>query len=328
MPRVRLSSLVLLLFAGGCFRSLSGATLEATPATFDAKMQAARPGDIVLCRAGSYARWANKSYPSGTSSLAITVKAFPGEKPVFENITLYSSAQAYLVFDGIKFDARRVWNEAFQAGNGAHHISLLNSEITGAGGASGLAIGANDCVIRGNDIHHNGVRASYDHGIYTWGLRNLFEGNSIHHNAAYGIHNYSMGLHPNGQNIFRRNHVWANGTAGGPQNLYAIIVTHSDGTFVEYNTIDGGGTGGIALYYGSKNCRINNNSVIGNSTPWFDLETGADCTGTANHNKVNPSKVVIRSPAAFIATDNSLTAPGASGGQPPVVPAPTGVTVR
>jgi len=160
-------------------------TAEAPLRTVQAAVRAARAGDVIVVRGGTYAEAVGWGLNRGTASRPIVLQSAPGER-VQVSGTLIMSSPDYWTVRGIRF----VHNAAVQkTGQAVVLISggvgwrFRNNEVTGSTGVANLLVNATtangdaatlrnaaprDYQIAGNCIHDN--RASgpqgTDHNIY------------------------------------------------------------------------------------------------------------------------------------------------------------------
>jgi hypothetical protein len=109
--------------------------------------RALQPGDTILVRGGTYysPSGAGESWApsvSGTASAPITIKAYPGEVPVFDGQASVGQAfvlsgVSYLTFDGLTFTKYHpVGNGVMIVSAVSHHIVFRNITATANAGAS------------------------------------------------------------------------------------------------------------------------------------------------------------------------------------------------
>ena len=138
-------------------------------------MESLRPGDTLLLRGGVYTEEVTgMSLSKGTPSAPITVRAYPGERPILRGLlAMYSSD--YWILDGLNV----TWAPGSErSSHGEHMVKMIdganwritNSEIWGAQAYSALLIGgtSRNWRVDHNFIHdtvptHDG---SQDHLIY------------------------------------------------------------------------------------------------------------------------------------------------------------------
>ena len=121
-----------------------------------------RPGDTVLVRGGSYHEpgagniW--QPTVSGTAAAPITVKAYPGEVPVFDGDrsgmqSFVLSGVSYIVVDGLTFTRYAPNGNGVLIISNAHHITVRNITMSGNVGVTQndhdvyISHGSSDIVI-------------------------------------------------------------------------------------------------------------------------------------------------------------------------------------
>jgi hypothetical protein len=123
--------------------------------TIQAGLNAARAGDIVTVRPGTYAEALVTKF-SGTSSARITVRSANGRGSVLitKASRLLTPNHAYNTFEGLIFDAQYAFADIISVGNGADFLVLRNCEVRRTtldcidiGNADGI-------LIEGCLIHH------------------------------------------------------------------------------------------------------------------------------------------------------------------------------
>ncbi len=124
-----------------------------------------KPGDTVLVRGGTYVTSdgaADTWTPSisGTASAQITIRAYPGETPIFDG---QRTTQQFLVLAGVSYltiegltvrDYQPVGNGVFIVADSSHHITIRTVTATGNSGADSstdqflyVASGSHDILI-------------------------------------------------------------------------------------------------------------------------------------------------------------------------------------
>jgi hypothetical protein len=176
-------------------------------------LAAARPGERVLVRAGTYSGVVGAGpnagspgpavygSPKGLPGAPITVAAYPGEKPVIAAMVSFPSAQ-WFRFSGFVIDGATAPEgaEGVSLGNTTgvppSHVEISYNEIRnfGHGGnhySQGILhySGSDDALI-GNRIHHIGRQRFYDHGIYMKAGRRVVVANNVISDitGGYGLH--------------------------------------------------------------------------------------------------------------------------------------------
>jgi hypothetical protein len=181
-----------------------GSSPDARYRTIQAALDAATAGDLILVHAGTYNEQVSM-LRSGTPSAPITLKAYPGERPIIRPNwparTGYVGLEgSWLVLDGFEITGGRHGVVV----RGSHNV-IRNGSIHGNGagcpeevcGQGILVASASDVVIAYNNISSNGlstVSPWHAHGIYLsshYGAapsRISVIGNTISAHAGAGVH--------------------------------------------------------------------------------------------------------------------------------------------
>ena len=208
----------------GVFVSLSGSdttgsgTIARPYRTLDKAAAAARPGDTVYVRAGSYGK--TTITRSGTSTARITFKPYPGEKVVIDGsgTTEQGSAMA-------------LWNSSF--------VVVEGFEVKNGTGRGISVMDSSSVVVRNNTVHD-----TWTHPIMGSGDSLTFEGNVIYNtilknrNGALGtaywpgtISTWSRSSGAYSTNIVIRNNQIRDSWGEG------ILPTRSNGVIIADNTV-------------------------------------------------------------------------------------------
>src|SRR3989344_4429011 len=159
--------------------------------TFNSVKSCTAPGDTVLVRGGTYqGTWSGM--PGGTSwPSPITWKSYPGETvtvaaPATDRaMTLDTSTQQYLIFDGFIFDgaAQTGGYDVIKITSGAHHIRIQNSEIKNAGNQAILLTGKaqGTCCVENINNQKNGEAIQI---YYNGASNNIIANNKIHDSSS------------------------------------------------------------------------------------------------------------------------------------------------
>ena len=224
---------------------------------------ATSPGDTCLVKNGTYPE-AVLMRTSGTASAPITLKNFPGHRPVLDFGDTTDSTKMLIIK---------------RAGTGPsviQYIIVEGLEITG--GWDGIkATTAENVIIRRNYIHHNGN--TNGSGIlcgfcYAWTFdRNIVAHNGSTTSSPKGHGHYIMGT----GHIFTNNLIYGNASYGiqGSGRLFSSqtnSATHVRQSgfqaTIANNTIAYNGTGGIVLTEAEhRDCIIENNLFYENLGP-------------------------------------------------------------
>jgi parallel beta-helix repeat protein len=234
-----------------------------------------KPGNVLLVMPGTYAESLYNVIPSGTgpTSQVVIRAADPNNRPLIKpasgarvlQLEFYGGKPLqYVTIDGFVLDGDNVSSDCVKLTSGAHHITLMNSEVRNA---------PNNGVITTNnatqyntfvnlDVHHNGY--SFDgHGFYISSSNNVIERCKAHDNSAWGIHVYSE-TYLISNNTVHRNLAYNNGrvlTRGVGIGLYS-----GDNHVACDNVVWGNPAGGIAVNYRATNNKVYNNTVHNNGT--------------------------------------------------------------
>lgn len=221
----------------------------------------------------------------------------------------YISADRYITIEGFVLDGVNIYDDVVRvsgatidnvAGNEdsrPHHISIINNEIMNAAGhwrariheidftgkhphfnrdadgpwGHGISNSyVNDVVIRGNDLHHNGL-TDFDHGVYHFGHEGVIENNRSYQNAGTGLKvgwgESTRNIHVRYNTVYDNNRVMENVSKGkngtGPTKIggRGIGVYRGTGNMVYNNVIWGAHFSGIDVTYDSSNIRVFNNTI-------------------------------------------------------------------
>jgi hypothetical protein len=218
--------------------------------TLQKGLDAIKPGQTLLLRAGTYREWATVRR-SGEAGRPIVIRGHPGERAVITGRLKIDGSHVCvtrLVFHGrTTANSRSVLIYV----SGGDWVHIRGNEIRSAA-ISGIFVGdeddgADDAVIVGNYVHDNGTNEHLDHGIYFGhGRRGLIANNLVERNFAGGVK-----LAPEALGVVSvQNTVVSNGEygilVGGDTNWT------SKGNIVANNIVAGNGTWGIRSYWDSE----------------------------------------------------------------------------
>jgi Right handed beta helix region/Protein of unknown function (DUF1565) len=169
----------------------SAGTLKRPWRTIGRALRSAAPGDAVYLRSGTYSEWA-RVRRSGTASRPISLRAYPGERPVITG--RLKIEDAFFCVRGLRFEGRTSanTNNTLIYVSGAQHVEILRNKILNAA-VSGIYVGdegdlSEDVSIISNEIRGNGTHARFDHGIYLGHVRDgLIANNLVIANRAIGM---------------------------------------------------------------------------------------------------------------------------------------------
>jgi chitodextrinase len=222
---------------GARFVSPSGSdsnpgTQSAPWRTLAKAISAARPGDTVVFRAGTYgARGTNTiADTSGSASAPITFRGYPDE-PKPEILGRLKIAGSYLNFDGFLFNGptgdvggnagcAEHPGESVLVDIGGSNDKITHSEVRNSYGNAGIYVAADSGTgisISHNWIHDNGgfgvcgqTLVNGQHGIYWHRGQGRIYDNVIEHNWTRGVQLYSDAHNV----VVEYNHIVWNGRAG------------------------------------------------------------------------------------------------------------------
>ena len=219
-------------------------------------------GDMVLARGGT---WTNVKFypPSGTSSNATVILAYPGELPIIDNtntaaasgasivIAYNSGPTTYVTIDGGKYIAG-LGNSGCIGGGGAgtDHITIRYTETTNcADGGLDFFDGLSNFLIEYNVMHDFDVNVcgGCQHAMYIGGRTNPSSNITIRSNILYNSHNGYPTLQWNGRgtNVVIDGNIIYNGA----QTTGMTIFNGLSSSFVRNNLIfNNGGAGGAGIF--------------------------------------------------------------------------------
>lgn len=230
-------------------------------------MEALRPGDVLLVRGGTYTEEVTGlDLRKGTPSARLTVKAYPGERPVLRGVIRIFSAE-YLTLDGLNV----TWDPDR---NDEHMIMMIdgvgwriaNAELWGSRGYSALLVGGNAKQWR---LDHNFIHDTYathgeaqDHLVY---VAAPISGGVIERNLFANS--------PNGRGIK------LGPSASGSEPI--------GGVTIRFNTFtDNTGPSNIQLSYGASQNQIYRNIMVRSASGEANV-TAYNLNGDDNHVREN-----------------------------------------
>jgi chitodextrinase len=173
-------------------------------------LSAARPGDTVVLRAGTYGArgTTTTANESGTAAAPISFRAYPGETPVI--LGHFKVEGDYLRFTGFLFagptgqvkdvSTDNPKGEQVEVTVNGDHVEISHSEVRDSDWHAGIFLsGAEDVRIVANYIHDNGddgsccykFQENASHGIYFSSGSGLIANNVIEQNLARGVQLYT-----------------------------------------------------------------------------------------------------------------------------------------
>lgn len=244
---------------GGYFIAPNGndgnAGSESAPwRTFGHAMQRLRPGDTLYARGGTYVERAHlrgSDLTAGTASQRITVKAYPGERPVIKGQFWMSDAN-YWTIDGINvtWDPNYVnTQEHMVRFYGGHDMVYQNAELWGARSYAALLLtnGAYNFNINHMYIHDTQPSNSMnqDHLIYVG-------------EASRGVVEYNLLVgSPNGRGIK------VGSSSSGSGMPYDVVV--------RYNTIVNSAAGNIGYSLDAHDNEAYGNVMVNAGPAWTSV---------------------------------------------------------
>ena len=183
-------------------------TAAAPLRTVQAAVRAARAGDVIVVRAGTYTEAVGWGLTRGTAARPIVLQAAPGERVQIAG-TLIMSSPDHWTIQGIRFVHDASIQKSGQAVvllSGGDGWRFLNNEVTGSTGVANLLVNATTASGNADTLR---AAAPRDYQI---------AGNCIHDNRATG-------------------------TQGTDHNIYLMSSIYSTGGVIERNLIAGAARG-------------------------------------------------------------------------------------
>ncbi|MGA8211191.1 MAG: DUF1565 domain-containing protein [Nocardioidaceae bacterium] len=225
-------------------------------------LKALRAGDTLIVRGGRYTEnVTGGGLAAGTAASRITVRAYPGERPVIVGL-LWLSDASYWTFDGINV----TWNGANNASqhmvkmSGGTGWRLTNAEIWGARSFAGILVAGTPKDFRLDHLYVHDTYASnaanQDHLVY------------VNAGMGGGVIEQSVFAHsPNGR-----------GVKIGPPSATATAPIGN--VVIRYNTfLDNRGPSNIQLSYTATNNKIYRNLLVASGS---ESVTAYNLKGTGN----------------------------------------------
>lgn len=224
--------------------------------SFNKAMGILKPGDILYMRGGDYYENVTPKLTSGRPDAKITMKNYPGERPVIHGLFIMSSP-SYWVFDGVNV----TWGSGLSSGDhmtkftGGTSWELKNCEIWGARSYAGMSItgfttkwSIHDCIIHDTYASNS---TNQDHLIYA-------------NDASYGVIEHNIFLNsPNGRGVKLGP---PSGGGAGPNNIT-----------VRFNTFyNNEGPANIQVSGGTSNNTFEKNILVkpGSGNPSITVNSG------------------------------------------------------
>jgi hypothetical protein len=237
-------------------------TLSAPWRTVQKAMNTLQPGQIAYVRAGTYSQNLLMKR-AGTPSAPITIRNYPGERPVLHAGTsdsygypvLISSGAAYFRLSGFIIENAaldtivNVWVSDHDEAQpyAAHDIEVSDNEIRNSVG-TGMFVSPNteNVQILRNSIHNNGTGTAHQHqGVYVQGQDAVVANNLVYDNP------HGFGIQVRGQETATAadNVLVVENTAVGNQLAGIVVENTASNTTVVNNISAFNGTSGIFGYY-------------------------------------------------------------------------------
>jgi hypothetical protein len=256
-------------------------TLAAPWATVQKALNTLLPGQTALVRAGTYS--ANLVMNrAGTATAPITVKNYPGERPVLQPA---SSAPTYairitkgaawfrlhgFVIQNAPSGYDNIWisdGQDYTSRYPTHDIEISGNEIRN-GLWTGLLVSPNvyNAEIIGNYVHNNGDWVSQHHGLYIQGQHCLVADNVVAHHYGFGIQ--VRGNYPDSDTATRiaaTGNLITNNTVTDSQTYSGILVeNNAQQTTIVNNITAYNGSYGVRGYYNGDGEWLSGNKAFGN----------------------------------------------------------------
>jgi hypothetical protein len=173
--------------------------------TIQRALNTLRPGQRALVRKGTYTQSLVMTR-AGTAAAPITVRAYPGERPVvhpggsgsMDYPLRVTAGAAYFRFSGFVVEGgplhttTNIWVSDGQRQSEpppTHHIEISGCEIR-SGMGTGLLVSPNTDSVQllGNSVHDNGDGSRQHQGLYFQGQNGLIANNLVYHQTnGFGI---------------------------------------------------------------------------------------------------------------------------------------------
>lgn len=265
------------------------------------------PGDTILVQSGTYVGM--RIEQSGTAGSWLRLAAAPGANVLINtpgpnnahnsNIELENwdgdGTVSYWIIEGLEVANAPNWGIDMRGNedNHSHHFIIRGNNVHHNGlstSSTGIFTGfVDDIVVEDNDSHHNG-----EHGIYlsNSGDRFTVRGNQLHHNANCGLHmNGDLSQGGDGtisDGLIEQNTIYENGV-GGCAGINMDGVTN---TLIRNNLLYQNHATGIAIFQqdgavcSHDNRVLNNTLVMANDARWAILLSATDCTNNKLYNNI------------------------------------------
>ena len=237
-------------------------TLSSPWRTIQKALNTLKPGEQAHVRGGTYVQSVVMTR-AGTSSAPITVRAYPGEKPIIQpggnNSMDYpvriTAGAAWFRMSGFiveKAPLDTTVNVYISDGQkaqpyAAHDIEFSYNEVRNGKG-TGLLVAprTNNVQLIGNLVHDNGLGTQHQHqGLYFQGQNGLIANNVVYNQP----HGFGIQVRGEDTDIYANNIIVVGNTSVGNQ-LAGFVVENTAGNVKLINNISAfNGTYGIHAYY-------------------------------------------------------------------------------
>ena len=228
-------------------------------------------GDTVYVRGGTYIEsqmWLRGG--GGSNNQFWTLKAYPGETPIFTNARLLPDDD-YIRIQGLHLTGSS-YAKVVSYSEGIHeHIEILDNVFTGASPA--LYYICNNGLVQGNTVN---LTNAGSHGLYIMhGSNNIIRNNYVRGALKYGIHIYDEEKYPSEGSVSIKNLLVENNTVVGSVRSSGFIISGGDGSkppididgvVIRNNVTINNAANGIRIAFQGhiRNVDIFNNVIYGN----------------------------------------------------------------
>lgn len=285
-------------------------TIDNPYSTIKRAVESMKPGDTVVLRGGTYHELIDLYNRNGSSDAWLTVKAYPGEKPILDGRNkldegIIFNACSYWRIEGIEFTGYT--GAAIYIKDQCNHFDLNHLTIHDLNGPLGTNAGTEGIMgeknssyvtVRNTEIYNVGLaqKKQTDHGIYIgYGAHNwTFDSNIIHDNSGAGIQ--LIGEPNGGSNCTITNNYLFNNLQWG-----LVMGAHATGNTVDNNTFYGNSDSDIYLLENAAGNSFSNNTLASfNAKYSVAISDTGSIANTFNSNKYHKSNDRV----VFKVTDN------------------------
>ena len=227
-------------------------------------------GDTLLIKDGAYSETNlfHNTIKSGTDGNPTIVRAETiGGVELQKSIRIFNN-RAYISIIGIKFDGqlKSETGDGMKIEDTTNNIIVQDCEVTEFGKQGVLCNGsAHFLTFDRCELHNNGTRSEFDHGIYLKGDDCIIRDCDVHDNASFGIHCYNGSGSAN-RLLIERNRSHHNGANG-------ILVDGNDG-LIRNNLVYENLNRGLDNFAGNDN-KWYHNTVWNNGGTKYRVRAGA-----------------------------------------------------